>query len=255
MKLPTEKSKPTTQRISMVLYGAPKIGKSTFCSRFPKALFIATEPGLDHLETFNIQVHSWIEILEVLAELAKGKHDFDTVIIDTVDRACALCAEAILDKYNKANSEHPATDICDISYGRGYRYMSAEFSRVLTKLFNIGLSVIFTSHEQMETIDTVDGPRTKLMPSFDERCRTILLPMVDIIAYVQSEMYLKEDGSKATTRVLRTAVSPFFEAGDRTCKLKDGMPFTYSNFQRCMMTQSKKQQTTTTADETATNNA
>ena len=208
MKLPTQKTKPSLSRLSMLLYGAPKIGKSTFCSFFPNALFIATEPGLSHLETFNVQVKSWTEILEVLAELQKGNHPFDTVIIDTVDRACALCAESIIERYNASNPDHPISDIGDIGYGKGYRYLEAEFSRVLTKLFTIGISVIFTSHEQVGSVDTPQGKRTKILPSFDERCRKILLPMVDIIAYIQSDTVLQPDGTTAMRRLLRTNPNP-----------------------------------------------
>ena len=88
--LPTQKSKPqfSMSNLSMLLYGAPKIGKSTFCSRAEDALFIATEPGLNHLETYNVRVNSWREFLEVMALIAKGNHPFKTIVIDTVDKLC-----------------------------------------------------------------------------------------------------------------------------------------------------------------------
>lgn len=234
LSLPTKKTQPTTKRLSMLIYGAPKIGKSTFCSRIPNSIFIATEPGLDHLSTYRMDVHSWMEILEALALLSKGDHPFDTVVIDTVDRACAMCAEAIVDKYNKSNPDSQITDIGDIGFGRGYRYMQAEFSRVVNKLFSMGMSVVFTSHETVEQVDTTQGKRTKIVPSFDSRCRQIILPQVDIIANIQIDTILKDDGSVVQNRIMRTLPSTYYESGDRTGKLKDGMPFKYAIFDKLM---------------------
>ena len=61
IKLPTEIQEPTfdIDHLSMLIYGQPKIGKSTFCSRFEHALFMATEPGLNYLKTKNVRVNDW----------------------------------------------------------------------------------------------------------------------------------------------------------------------------------------------------
>ncbi len=232
--LPSQPSKPNLKQISMLLYGAPKIGKSTFCSQIPNALFIDTEHGLSALSTFRVEVNSWMDILETLALLSKGKHGFKTLIIDTVDRAVKLCAEAVVDAYNKKNSEAKVSDVSEISFGKGYKQMESEFSRVVTKLYSLGMTVIFTSHEVVGMIDTASGTRTKIMPSLDERCRKVLLPLCDIIAHVQNEQMIGADGSAVTRRFLQVIPSNFYEAGDRTRCLKDGMPFSYEEFAKCM---------------------
>ena len=48
--LPTTKTKPTTDlaKQSILLYGVPKLGKSSFASQFPEARFFECEPGLNH---------------------------------------------------------------------------------------------------------------------------------------------------------------------------------------------------------------
>ena len=44
------------QHLALLLYGPSKVGKSTWCSQIPDALFIATEPGLAALEVFQVPV-------------------------------------------------------------------------------------------------------------------------------------------------------------------------------------------------------
>src|SRR5690606_38728108 len=91
--LPTEKRKPK-QRLedfSILLYGSPKIGKSTFCSQMDHPLFLATEPGLEALEVYEVKVPDWKTFLQACAEISQGNHPFKTIVIDTVDNLWKAC--------------------------------------------------------------------------------------------------------------------------------------------------------------------
>ena len=89
MTLPTTKTKPTTDlaKQSILLYGVPKLGKSSFALQFPEAMFFECEPGLNHLEVFKVPTYSWEAFLEACKLLAKGDHNSKTLVIDTVDNA------------------------------------------------------------------------------------------------------------------------------------------------------------------------
>ena len=56
--LPTQKTKPKASLFDLtaLVYGPSKIGKSTWCSNAEKALFLATEPGLNALEVFQSNI-------------------------------------------------------------------------------------------------------------------------------------------------------------------------------------------------------
>ncbi len=64
----TTKTKPTTDlaKQSILLYGVPKLGKSSFASQFPEAMFFECEPGLNHLEVFKVPTYSWEAFLEAV---------------------------------------------------------------------------------------------------------------------------------------------------------------------------------------------
>lgn len=229
IKLPTKKSKPqfSMEKLSMILYGAPKIGKSTFCSYADDALFIATEPGLNHLETANVFVNSWREFLEVMAALATEKHGFKIIIIDTLDKLCDFCE---LDICEKAKVQ----TIGDLGFGKGYTLYKNELKRVFIKVFALNMGVILTSHSQLIDVDTQTGRQTKWMPTFEKRAREIIMPMVDIIGFAQNVVSLNQNGERVESRVLQTKTSSIWEAGDRTGRLPETMPFDYKLFEKAI---------------------
>lgn len=87
ISLPTEASKPVTElgKQTILLYGSPKLGKSSFASKAPGSLFLECEPGLNHLEVYKVPTYSWEAFLEACKLVAKGDHNFKTIVIDTVD--------------------------------------------------------------------------------------------------------------------------------------------------------------------------
>ena len=76
--LPIEKSSKIDElsRQVILVYGRAKIGKSTLCSKFEAPLFLATEPGLNHLEVFKVNITGWQKFLEACAEIAEGRHQY-----------------------------------------------------------------------------------------------------------------------------------------------------------------------------------
>lgn len=243
IKLPTKKTKPSysMEKLSMLLYGAPKIGKSTFCSRAQAAIFIATEPGLNHLETHQVPVTTWEELLQAFALLENEEHNFKTIVIDTVDKAWDFCESYVCNR-------HKITHINDLGYGKGYHLLSTEFGRVFTKLFALGHGVILTSHAELKDVDTPLGKQTKWVPTFARRGQNVVLPMVDIIGFAQNEISMSEQGERIERRVLHTKTSALFEAGDRTNRLPAKLPFAYQVFEKALTAAPKIQPQKTKAE-------
>ena len=100
LTLPTEKAKPVTDlgKQTILIYAKPKLGKSTFASKAPNAIFFECEPGLNHLEVFKVPTYKWEDFLDACKLVAKGDHPFKTVVIDTVDNAFKACSEFICAK-------------------------------------------------------------------------------------------------------------------------------------------------------------
>lgn len=225
MDLPTEKTRPKTDASSAttLIYGHPKIGKSTFCSKAPSSLFLATEPGLNHLEVFQLSVTSWEEMLEALGAVSRGGHDFKTIIIDTVDNAYRYCEEFIC---RKLGIQHPS----DAPYGKGSGSVNAEFTRVLVKLASMPYGLMLVSHARDRETQTRTGPVIRTGPTLPDGARKILTGFVDVILYADVESVPDADGKATYRRVIRTKPTTHYEAGDRTGRLPETMPLDYEVF-------------------------
>ncbi len=97
MTLPTAKTKPTTDlaKQSILLYGVPKLGKSSFASQFPEGHVLrmrARSQSLGSVQGADLLVGSILGSLQVAA---KGDHNFKTLVIDTVDNAFKMCSDYV----------------------------------------------------------------------------------------------------------------------------------------------------------------
>jgi hypothetical protein len=218
--LPTEKTSKQTglDRQVILIYGPPKIGKSTFCSQAPNPLFIATEPGLNHLEVYQQPVATWEEIMATLADVAKGGHKFKNVVIDTVDNAYLMCSEYVC---RKACVVHPA----DLEYGKGFALVNSEFRRVLTKAGMLPYGLILTSHT-VERERTSGGVTTsKTTSTLPDSARKVVMGYSDIILFAT----VHGDDNE---RVLKTKPAAGWEAGDRTGRLPETLPLSWDAFEK-----------------------
>ena len=225
MLLPTQKTppKPNLSDLTVLCYGPTKIGKSTWCSHAENTLFLSTEPGLNSLEVFQVPIHTWEELLAACGEIAEGKHEFQTIIIDTIDNAHRMCADYICRKFKV---EHEA----ELSYGKGYALISGEFQRVLNKLAFMPYGLYLISHSQEIEIDTRTGKYAKTVPTLPEKARRIVLGLVDVILYCDIETATGPDNKVVVRRVMRTKPHPNYEAGDRTGRLPEVIDLDYDAF-------------------------
>ncbi|HEY3416411.1 MAG TPA: ATP-binding protein [Armatimonadota bacterium] len=223
--LPSAKTPPKQDLadLSVLVYGRPKSGKSSFCSHADGALFLATEAGLNHLETYQVPISSWDELLDACAEIAAGNHPFRTIILDTVDNAYRYCSDYVCRKHHV---DHES----DLSYGKGYSLVSNEFTRVLTKLSLLPHGFYLVSHAQDVEIETRSGKHLRTVPTLPEKARKVVLGLVDMILFVDFEPYVDAQGETQFRRVIRTKPTNTYEAGDRTGRLPDTLPLDYPAF-------------------------
>ena len=139
--------------LKVVLYGPEGIGKSTLASEFPNPLFIDTEGGTSHMDVQRIEnLTSWDELLSAIVEVAKEHGICGTLVLDTADWAEQMCVTAVCNRYKKAGVE-------EFGYGKGYTYLSEEFSRLLSVLDEViaaGIHVVVTAHAKMRKFEQPD---------------------------------------------------------------------------------------------------
>ena len=220
LAIPTEKTKVTAMLGDQVIiiYGAPKIGKSTFASQFPNALFVATEPGLSHLEVYQVPVTGWVQFKHLCGIVAKDPLHIETLVIDTIDILYLQCFDAVC---KEAGVEHPS----DESHGKVWSMVSSEFRRVLARLsllrtkYGKKMGLVMVSHVRIVDEESRTGTKRSYAMNLSNSPRIIVTSM--------SDLYLFADVADDGSRVLRTKGTKGWAAGDRTGMLPETMPLSY----------------------------
>lgn len=209
----------------ILIYGQPKIGKTTLAAQFPKNLLLAFEPGYNALNNKMVQpVTKWSDFKTILRqlEMPQAQEKFDTITIDTADIAWDYCEKYICASNPLENGETPKA-IGDIPWGKGYDLCKKEYDACLRKIAMLGYGLVIISHETTKTIKTESGQEyQKIMPTLAERPKLIVNRLVDIIAYLR----LSEEDKK---RYIYTRGNEKFEAGARFPYLLPKIEMTYDN--------------------------
>jgi len=202
------------------------VHNSTLCSQADGALFLATEPGLNALDVYQVPIQSWEELRNACKEISEGNHPFKTVIIDTIDNAYKFCTEYILAKFKV---EHES----DLGYGKGYALVNNEFQRVLTKLAFLPYGLFLISHAKEIEVDSRTGKYMRVVPTLPDKARKIVLGMADMVLFCDLEVVTGDNGEQSMRRVIRTKPSLYYEAGDRTGRLPETLDLDFGKFKEC----------------------
>ena len=223
--LPTTRTAPKNSLadLTVLTYGQTKIGKTTLCSQAEGALFLATEPGLNALDVFQVPILNWEDLLNACAEISEGNHPFKTIVIDTIDNAYKFCADFILKKFKV---EHES----DLGYGKGYALINNEFQRVLTKLAFLPCGLFLISHAKEMEMESRTGKYTRVVPTLPDKARKIVLGMADMVLFCDLDVQPGAEGEPSVRRVIRTKPSLYYEAGDRTGRLPETLDLDFNSF-------------------------
>lgn len=204
----------------LLLAGAPKIGKTEFCTMAPDALVLAFEIGTNARPGAMIQkIDTWSTFKLVLRQLEKpeAKAKFSTICIDTVAIAYDLCEQFIC-------AQNGVQKIGDIPYGGGYAALSKEFDSALRKITMMGYGLIMTCH--LKESSDENGEITGYKPDLNNRCLKIVNGLVDIIGVITQTW----DEHGESHRWIQTRSTPTIVAGSRYKYLAPRIPFGYNEF-------------------------
>ncbi len=221
MTLSLEKRTHKPPRI--LIYGPPKMGKSTFASLSPAPVFIQTEDGLDAIDVPAFPLaQSFGDVLKSIEQLATVDHDRQTVVMDSADWLERLI-------HNQVCKEQNVKSLESIGYGKGYVFAIDLWRQYIDAMNylrdNKSMVVINIAHSQIKRFE---NPETDAYDRYQikmhDKASALLMENSDVILFVNEQVNItksQEGFSKRVRaigegeRVLYTESRPSFVAGNR----------------------------------------
>ena len=190
----------------LLLYGAPKVGKTTALSQLKDCLIIDTEQGANMIEGYVESVNSREELITLLKEAQQG-HEYSYAAIDTIDKIAEWAEKAVCKDENVAN-------IADLAYGKGFGMVREKVLNTVHFLKEIFPHVIIIGHRKWARA-IVDSKAIVEPESLDltGKLKNMLMADCDAIGYV----YRDEDKKKL---MVTFKSNEALEAGSRSPHLK-----------------------------------
>ena len=181
MTLKKVKTKPVSINPGiMLLYGPPKVGKTTMLSKLNDCLIIDTESGSSMIEGYIHKVNNRAELINLVKE-AKDGHDYKYFAIDTIDKVVDWAEKAVCQEY-----EVPS--IADLSFGKGYALTREKVMNTIHNLKECVDHLIVIGHRKVARA-IVDGKAIVEPESLDitGKLKNMIMSDCDAIGYVHRE--------------------------------------------------------------------
>ena len=215
----------------IMLYGPHGLGKTTFGAGAPNPIFILTEDGLGQIEADHFPLATtFSQVQEALASLT-GEHDFQTVVIDSLDWLDNLVWEEINTKY----------DAKDLAYGKG-AVIAADYWRKVLDTLNVlrskGMASILLAHCEIKRFDSPEvEPYERYQPKLQARSSALVQEWCDMVLFTNYKTLVKTTdigfnnkvtrGTSTGERIMHTNERPAYLAKNRY-NLPDQLPLEWS---------------------------
>lgn len=225
---------PNLNGASMLLYGPPGVGKSSWASKLDDAFFIDLEGGVGwlELEMQYAPVTSWAQFERVVKCLYEHKTSFSYavsedadavveiklpkfpkhVVVDTVTRLWTFCVDHVCTLNN-------VTSLRDLEFGEGYQQGRRLLLNAMGKIKALracGTSLVMLGHYSTEEVKRKDGSTLRTVCDLSPSVRKAVNADIDIIGYAGFD---DED-----ERVVYFRPTEQVEAKDRTGSLPGVLP-------------------------------
>ena len=228
MELPMEKVKASRKSPkNMIIYGPPKIGKTTVLSQLDNCLIIDLEEGSDMVDALKIKVKNLKDLADVGREIIKQKKPYKYVAIDTISKLEEWCEEEAKQIYMKTpmgknfEQKNPGMSVLSLPNGAGYLYLRMAYKKWVDRLNMLADHIILVGHLKDKMLEKKGKEVAVKDLDLTGKIKQITCANADAVGYI----YREED----KTMISFDSMSDI-TAGSRCDHLKgQTMPLEWSN--------------------------
>lgn len=147
-ELPTKPRKPKTINArQLLIYSAPKAGKSTIFAGLENNLIIDTERGTDFLEALAVDAPD-IQTINKILQALKKNNPYDYITIDTITALedIVLPYAKHLYKNTPMGVNFTGDNVLHLPKGTGYLYLRQAFEKVVNGFRSLNVPLILSGH-------------------------------------------------------------------------------------------------------------
>lgn len=155
IELPTKKVEASTKSPELlIIFSAPKTGKTTLVADLDNNLIIDLEKGSNFVDAMKIQVSSYQELNDVCEEIKKQGKPYRYITLDTATTLEDMCMGLALKLYQLTPMGKTYTgDILSLPNGAGYKYLRDAFQMMIDKVRACAERVILLGHVKDKSIE------------------------------------------------------------------------------------------------------
>ena len=228
------------QPMRVLLHGVEKIGKTSFAADAPAPIFICPEEGLPPALAATAHFDApeggwrWNDILDAVRSLANEPHEFQTLVLDTLDWIEPLIWADLCTRNKWAGIE-------DAGYGKGYVAAVEEWRRLIAELEQLrrsrGMHIIVLAHS---AIRAFKDPESEGWDRYELKAHKAAAGLwkewVDCVMFAKHDQVATKDqrtkrvrGISTGARLLHTVHNAAFDAGNRY-SLPETLPLDWQAF-------------------------
>ena len=194
ISLPTKKvSASRKSPKNFVLYGQPKIGKTTALAQLENCLIIDLEDGTDMVDALKIKANNLKELSEIGREIIKANKPYKYIAVDTVTQLEVWCEQDAKKLYQNTpmgknfDSDNKGLSVLSLPNGAGYLYLRMAYKKWIDRLNTLADHIILVGHLKEAKIDKKGKEVAVKDLDLTGKIKNITCANADAIGYVFRE--------------------------------------------------------------------
>ena len=206
----------------LMVYGQEGIGKSSFAADAPKPVFIRTEDGLGQIDCAKFPLaQTYDDVLNAIGALYSDTHDYQTVVIDSLDWLEQLIWAQVCKSFNVSCIEK-----ADGGYSKGYIHALRYWRQILDGLDALrdkrGMLTILLAHAKVEKFDDPESVAyDRYSPRLNKHASAMVCEWSDCVFFATRKIRTQsEDAGFNRTRTIATGIGK--DGGERILRTVGG---------------------------------
>ncbi|WP_287385691.1 ATP-binding protein [Lachnospira sp.] len=173
---------------NLILYGVPKIGKTSLLSTLEDNLIVDFEDGSDYVEALKVKVNSVKDVNELCKAIKEANFPYKFITIDTITALEEFAKPLALKmlRLSPLGSNFIGDDVLQAPHGAGYGFLREAIQKIIDKLSNCAPNLILVGHVKDKAIISMGESQDTNIKELDLTGKTgrILAAKSDAIGFV-----------------------------------------------------------------------